>query len=467
MSVSRRGFLKVAGAGAVAATMLSPLELFYSRSVSGQGITGPGYGPLIPRMPENAAELQGIIVGGINLGTTPILELPQGFRYNAISIQGQPMNDGGTVPALHDGMAAFYGSVPGTTVIIRNHEVGANGSNPVVPSNGRRYDQLGGGTTTLVIGPDRRVQFQYASLAGTNRNCAGGPTPWGSWITCEEDVSRAGQGSNTKNHGFNFEVSASPTIQVAEPIPLTAMGRFNHEAVAVEPETGFVYQTEDRGDGCFYRFRPLVSGNLGAGGVLEALRITDPQARNVDFGTGSSNTANGYRDLKGVPLSVTWVPIDDVAPMTDTVRVEARSKGAARFSRGEGVWYGNGQTYFVCSDGGDDRVGQVWAYRSGATPEEGTLTLVVEAIRTDVLAAPDNICVAPFGDLFLCEDGSGTEYVVGVNGRGELYRFAANAVNGSEFAGACFSPFGETMFVNMQSPGITFAIWGPWVKNGY
>lgn len=468
MSFSRRGFLKIAGAGAVAASVLSPLELFYARSASGQGVNGAGYGPLVPRLAENAAELQGVVVGGLDLGTTPILSLPQGFKYTAISVQGQPMDDGGTVPALHDGMAAFYGSVPGNTVLIRNHEVGANGSDPVVPSNGRRYDQLGGGTTTLVIGPDRRVSYQYASLAGTIRNCAGGPTPWGSWITCEEDVSRAGQGGNTKNHGFNFEVPASSVIQVAEPRPLTAMGRFNHEAVAVEPETGYVYQTEDRGDSCFYRFRPLVNGNLHTGGVLEALKITDPLAANVEWGTESANTTTGYRDLRNVPLSVTWVAIDDVAPMTDTVRIEARSKGAARFSRGEGAWYANGQTYFVCSDGGNDRVGQVWAYRSGSSPDQGTLTLVVEATRNDVLAAPDNICVAPTtGDLFLCEDGSGTEYVVGVNGRGELYRFAANAANGSEFAGACFSPFGETMFVNIQSPGITFAIWGPWVRNGY
>ena len=463
MSFSRRNFLKSVGIGAVGLTMVSPLEAFFTRVANGQNAESIGYGALSPKLPENADDLQGLIVGGINLGTTPLLALPPGFNYNAISITGQTMDDGGTVPGSHDGMAAFPGP-NNTTLVVRNHEVSANGSNPVVPSNGSKYDQIGGGTTTLVIGANRRVRFQYASLAGTIRNCAGGPTPWNSWITCEEDVSRTGQNGNAKMHGYNFEVPASADIQVAEPVALKAMGRFNHEAVAVETETGWVYQTEDRGDSCFYRFRPNVAGDLRSGGVLEALKITDSRARNVETSTGSANTVTGYRDLKGVPLAVTWVPIENVDPATDTVRAEARSKGAARFSRGEGAWYGNGQTYFVCSDGGDDRVGQVFAYRSGSDPSTGFLTLVVEATATDVLAAPDNICVAPFGDLFLCEDGSGSEYVVGVNTEGELYRFASNAVNSSEFAGACFSPDGKTLFVNLQSPGITLAIWGPWTR---
>jgi hypothetical protein len=462
MNFSRRNFLKVAGATAAGAALLSPLENFYSRVAHGQTANGVGYGPLFPKMPENADELVGTVRGGIDLGLTPILSLPKGFSYTAISITGQQMDDGGTVPGLHDGMAAFEGP-NNSTVLVRNHEVGANGSNPVVPYNGVKYDRLGGGTTNVVIGPDRRVRYQFASVAGTIRNCAGGPTPWGSWITCEEDVSTA-TGGNLQRHGYNFEVPASAELMVAEPVPLVAMGRFNHEAVAVEPETGWVYQTEDRGDSLFYRFRPNVPGQLREGGVLEALKITDSRARNVD-GNGSSNTVNNYRDLLGQPLEVSWVTIDNPNPAGDTVRIEGRSKGAARFSRGEGAWYGNGRTYFVCSDGGNDRVGQVWAYESGNDPTHGTLTLVVEARTSDPLAAPDNICVAPWGDLFLCEDGSGTEYVVGVNARGELYRFAENALNGSEFAGACFSQDGKTLFVNMQSPGITFAIWGAWTRH--
>jgi len=464
MTFSRRNFLKVAGATAAGAALLGPLENLYLRAANGQIANGIGYGPLFPKLPENADELIGTVIGGIDLGLTPLLSIPKGFNYTAVSITGQQMDDGGTVPALHDGMAAFPGP-DNSTILIRNQEVGANGSNPVVPYNGVKYDQLGGGTVTAVIGPDRRVRYQYASLAGTIRNCAGGPTPWDSWITCEENTSTIGQGGNAKMHGYNFEVPASAEVNVADPIPLVAMGRFNHEAVAVEPETGFVYQTEDRGDSLFYRFRPTVPGDLKQGGILEALKITDPRARNVEASTGSSNTVTGYRDLLGEPLEVTWVRIDQPNPVTDTVRVEGRSKGAARFSRGEGAWFGNGRTYFVCSDGGDDRVGQVWAYESGSDTPTGTLTLVVEARSSDPLAAPDNICVAPFGDLFLCEDGSGSEYVVGVNTAGELYRFAQNSLNGSEFAGACFSPDGKTLFVNIQTPGITLAIWGPWARN--
>jgi uncharacterized protein len=462
MSFSRRNFLKIAGVTAAGAALLDPLETLYARVANGQVANGIGYGPLYPKMAENADELVGTIRGGIDLGLTPILSLPKGFNYTAISITGQQMDDGGTVPAAHDGMAAFS-AANNTTILVRNHEVGANGSNPVVPYNGVKYDRLGGGTTSVVVGPERLVRYQYASLGGTIRNCAGGPTPWGSWITCEEDTSGA-TGGNAHMHGYNFEVPASAELMVADPIPLVAMGRFNHEAVAVEPETGYVFQTEDRGDSLFYRFRSNVAGELSQGGILEALKITDSRARNVDS-NGSSNTVNNYRDLLGEPLAVTWVQIPNPNPATDTVRVQGRGLGAARFSRGEGAWYGNGRTYFVCSDGGNDRVGQVWAYESGSDPSQGTLTLVVEARNTDPLAAPDNICVAPWGDLYLCEDGSGSEYVVGVSTRGELFRFAENSINSSEFAGACFSPDGKTLFVNLQSPGITLAIWGPWTRH--
>lgn len=162
-------------------------------------------------------------------------------------------------------------------------------------------------------------------------------------------------------------------------------------------------------------------------------------------------------------MAVEWVRIEDVNPVLDTVRVEGFAKGAAQFSRGEGIAYGNGEIYFACTNGGGASKGQVWRYIPGNKPNEGgILELFVEPNDATVLESPDNVIVSPFGNVFLCEDGDGTDYVVGVNSQGELYQFARNALNDSEFCGVCFSPDGRTMFLNIQSPGITFAIWGPW-----
>ncbi len=169
-------------------------------------------------------------------------------------------------------------------------------------------------------------------------------------------------------------------------------------------------------------------------------------------------------------MDVEWLTIDNPNPPTDTVRVEGFGKGAAQFSRGEGIWYGNGELYFTCTDGGlggigasNRGAGQIWRYVPGQTAQQGgTIELFVEPNNANILDAPDNIVVAPTGDLFVCEDGPNTQYVVGVNAFGQLYQFARNALNDKEFCGACFSPNGQTMFVNIQDPGITFAIWGPW-----
>lgn len=454
MSVSRRKFLTLAGASAASVSMVAPLEALYARVAQGKIVKGMGYGPLAPKLATNADELQGVVLSGIDLSTTPILQLPPGFNYTAISVRGQRMSDGGTVPGVHDGMAAFPGP-NNTTILIRNHEVRALASNAVNVPAAKLYDRLGGGTTTLVIGANRRVKAHWASLGGTIRNCAGGPTPWGSWVTCEEDVSLPNGTSITKKHGYNFEVPATADIQVAEPTPLVAMGRFNHEAIAVDPATGWVYQTEDEGNSCFYRFRPNQPGKLQAGGVLEALVIK---------GKPVVNTGLRFTEFQGQPLPVEWVTIENVDPATNafntSVRGQAQAKGAAIFVRGEGAWYGNGLIYFVATTGGNARKGQVFAYN----PKNDTLTLVVESPGAEQLDMPDNITVAPFGDLILCEDGDDDSYVVGVNRNGELYQFAKNNINDSEYAGACFSPDGKTLFVNIQSPGITLAIWGPWAS---
>ncbi|MBC8122254.1 MAG: DUF839 domain-containing protein [Gemmatimonadaceae bacterium] len=435
MALSRRQFIGRAGLFGIAA--VAPLQALYARPARAQSFTVAGFGPLVP-------------------DPAGILDLPAGFTYRSLSSRGETMSDGTLVASGHDGMATFRGK-GATTILIRNHELSPTSSTAVVAPNGQTYDPLcKGGTTTLVIapGPERQLVSHYTSLAGTYRNCAGGPTPWGSYITCEEDTSTPATTSTVSAfHGYNFEVPRLAPGAVT-PVPLVAMGRFNHEAIAVDPATGIVYQTEDRGDSLFYRFIPTQPRNLAAGGVLEAMRIV---------GQPQVNTKNGF-PVNQV-FQVDWVRIDEPNPATDTVRAEGFSKGAALISRGEGAFYANGEIYFVSTNGGTASRGQVWRYIPGATAAEGgTIELFTEPNNSAILDGPDNIVVAPFGDLLLMEDGSSTQFVVGVTPQGGLYQFARNAASTSEFAGGCFSPDGETFFVNVQSPGVTFAIWGPWAN---
>ncbi|AKG20825.1 alkaline phosphatase PhoX [Calothrix sp. 336/3] len=492
MNFSRRRFLTLAGASAAGVTVLSPLEAFYARVAQGKAVVGTGFGKLKPLLPVNNAELSNTIYG--DLSQEALLALPPGFKYRAISITGQKMNDGSLVPAGHDGMAAFPGP-RNTTILVRNHELGTSSPYPVVGA--KKYSTAAqGGTTTIILGRDRQVMKHFSSLAGTIRNCAGGPTPWGSWISCEETFSTTSSMTNSgtmvvKKHGYNFEVIAGTNTGLVAPIPLVDMGRFSHEAVAVDPATGYIYETEDRGDSCFYRFVPNVKpnqpGDLALGGTLYALKIKE------QFAANTTNNPNYGGQIGGIPvgkpLAVEWVAITNPDPTEEDktkgvgVRYEAQSKGAAIFYRGEGAWYHNGLIYFIATQGGspafDSKTGngQVWIYNT--VKEE--LTLYIEADPNgQLLDEPDNITVSPFGDLFLCEDGGGEQYVVGVNTQGELYHFAKNVIfaNSSnsqlkeqfadnEFAGACFSPDGKTLFVNIQTPGITLAIWGPWWKSSF
>jgi secreted PhoX family phosphatase len=439
MALSRRKFLTLAGTSAAGAMLMSPLQALFARVAQGQPFMGGGFGPLQP-------------------DPNGLLDLPPGFQYRAFSRTGDIMSDGNPVPGDHDGMAAFPGP-RGTTILVRNHELSPDETDEfgVAAPEDMKFDPVGlGGTTTLIVAPNRQLIQHYGSLAGTYRNCSGGPTPWGSWVSCEENTSTpAGNSPGDPNnvtvkHGYNFEVPSRGGM--APPVPLVAMGRFNHEAIAVDPRTGIVYETEDRSEGLFYRFVPNVPGNLAEGGVLQALAIV---------GMPQAITKTGFP--VGQQMAVEWIAIEDVDPPEDTVRDEGFAKGAAQFTRGEGLAYGNGQIYFCCTDGGVAELGQVWCYLPDVSGQTGgTIQLFVEPNDQSVLDGPDNIEVAPFGDLILCEDGDGEQFLVGVNPQGQLYKLARNAINDREFAGATFSPDGQTLFVNIQDPGITFAIWGPW-----
>lgn len=439
MTLSRRSFFRLAGASAAGTLLASPLKNLLARKAVGQSIQATGFGSLIP-------DPQGL------------LDLPAGFSYQAFSSMGDIMSDGNRVPGDHDGMAAFPG-LEGNTILVRNHELSPDEVSKfgVAAADSQKYDPLClGGTTTLIVAPNGELLKDYSSLAGTCRNCAGGATPWGSWISCEEDIStpagnhRFNPKNVSKKHGYNFEVPADS--ELVNPVPLVAMGRFYHEGIAVDPKTGIVYQTEDREDSLFYRFIPQEPGNLAAGGVLEALKIKDlPQAKTfANFPVGK-------------PMVVEWVRIEDVDPEEDTVRREGFAKGAAQFTRGEGIIYRDNEVYFSCTNGGSKKYGQIWRYvPGGSAAEGGKLELFLESDDPLLLENPDNLTLSPFGDLIVCEDGGGKQFLVGVTPQGKLYHLAQNALNSSEFAGVCFSPDGRILFVNIQYPGITFAIQGPW-----
>ena len=383
-----------------------------------------------------------------------IFDLPSGFAYRILSRSGTVMADGWRLPGMMDGMASF--AVGGKTVLVRNHEMPAS-AKPTGPFQDRplgdaaSYDGMQpGGTTTVVIDPATgAVEREFLSLAGTLRNCAGGPTPWGSWISCEETTDRANAVLG-KDHGFAFEVPATLEPRLADPVPLAAMGRFRREAVCVHAASGIVYQTEDDTHGCFYRFIPDQPRQLRSGGRLEALRIR---------GFVGDTTNWTQRDIPvGQAMPVDWVPVDD---RLGSPAAQAAERGAHRFTRGEGLWIHGDRMWFTATDGGAKRKGQIWQL------ERDVLTLFAEPDDAHLLENGDNLVYAPWDDLIVCEDAAGSDadpgqHLVGITPTGRPYHLGRNRLNDSELAGACFAPDGRTLFVNIQTPGLTFAITGPW-----
>jgi secreted PhoX family phosphatase len=389
-----------------------------------------------------------------------LIDLPEGFSYRVISRLGDAMNDGGTVPDRADGMGCFdLGN--GEIALVRNHELQPqhDAGGPIAKGFGKRGGVfVPGGTTTIVLDAvTLQVKRQFRSLGGTIRNCSGGVTPWGSWLTCEEAPTGPGQKYGDgleRNHGWVFEVPASARGLV-DPVPLTALGRFNHEAAAVDPATGIVYETEDRDDGVLYRFLPKVPGKLAEGGRLQAMVVE-----------GLADTRNWNAPLMqvGKPYRVSWVDLDEVEAPKDDLRQRAAAKGAALLARGEGLHMGENAVFACCTSGGAKQLGQILKLTPGLAGAPDTVELFFESTSPEQFNFGDNLTVARSGHLIVCEDQYTDvvdNHIRGITPQGRAYDVARLKAQ-TELAGACFSPDGKWLFVNVYSPTATLAITGPW-----
>lgn len=478
MVIDRRAFLK--GSAAIAATtaVAGPfrgLTLRAARAKPVQATGNAGYGPLGP-------------VADARDGVAR-LWLPEGFSYRSFNEAGDSAAEGVSTPGFHDGMAAFPGK-NGRIRLVRNHEI--NGPGPAFGADSKGYDSMAqGGTLTIEVDPDGSDHSAWVSRNGTQMNCAGGPTPYGTWITCEETINGPDVGNDftggdnsllEERHGYVFEVPAAWGVgEFEKGKPIRAAGRFAHEALAMDPQSGILFMTEDNFGfpSGFYRYisrgNPIQKGGLSDDGVLQMLKVV-----------GEPGAELHHDRTVGEVLNVEWVRI----PEPDTTFPEGTSnneaiqfvgrqglaEGAAIFSRLEGIWQFGRKMYVNSTQGGDapngatsgfgQGAGQLWVYDI----DDATLTLLFESPDADVLDMPDNLTISPNGTPLLCEDGRVENLLRGVTGDGEIFNFALNTLPGredEEFAGATFSPSGDTLFVNIQDEeqGMTYAIRGPW-SNG-
>ncbi|MFK4225646.1 alkaline phosphatase PhoX [Streptomyces sp. NPDC019890] len=472
MPLTRREFARqsaitgagVALTGAVGAFATAPGALAAEDTAETAETAGhhhePGYGPLLPD-PKN------------------ILALPAGFRYRIITESGvTKLESGEFTPSNHDGTATFEGP-RGVTLLVNNHELKGPRSGwqyPVPLIEGLVYDPAASGGCSVVEVHRSGEVAQWVGIAGTSTNCAGGSTPWGTWLTCEETEDLAGKNGMTKDHGYVFEVDPCDRRANQDPKPVKAFGRYAHEAVVIDPKRGHAYLTEDASgpNGLLYRWVPPHGFKHGRGrlrtladnaGVLQATKCYDSGGRFVDDLSRATKIGTVY--------GVDWVDVPDRDGRTAPVRKQFADKDITRARKLEGMWWGDGGVYIVSSYAREESPvqhdGQVWFY----DPRRRTLTLKVllgvnpDPVKDGAFDGPDNITVSPYGGLVIAEDGEGVQHLFGATERGRTYPIARNDLNDSEFTGVVFSPDGKTLYANIQTPGIMLAITGPWKRHSH
>ncbi|TDB70731.1 alkaline phosphatase PhoX [Micromonospora sp. KC723] len=373
------------------ATVTGGAAAFAGSLWSGVALAAPAQPGPSPYGPLGAADANG-------------LHLPAGFTSRVIARSRQVV--AGTSYTWHDAPDGGACFAAGTGwIYVSNSEI-----------------TPGGGASAIRFNADGTIASAYRILSNTNQNCAGGATPWGTWLSCEE-VSR----------GFVYETyPQGGTSAVQRP----ALGRFKHEAAAADPDRRVIYLTEDESSGCFYRFRPTVWGDLSSG-TLEVLVA----------GTATSGP-------------VTWAPIPD--PDGSPTYTRSQVSGAKKFNGGEGCWYADGTCWFTTK--GDNRV---WAY--DAVNQRIDLAYDDSLVSgTAPLTGVDNITGTGSGDLYVAEDGGNMEINV-ITPAGVVAPFVRISGQGSsEICGPAFSPDGSRLYFSSQrgtsgfsSGGITYEVRGP------
>lgn len=450
--INRRSLLRAGTLGGLGIAVAGSIEAIAGPAAAHAPVAG--YGPLIP-------------------DPAGLLALPKGFSYKIVAKAGETLLESGhATPSDTDGMGFF--SHGHNWVLVDNHEIGGSEpfGTPALP--GLTYDPgARGGTTNIEVDRHGNRIREYVSLAGTHNNCAGGITPWRTWLTCEETEQKK-NAVFQKDHGYVFEVDPFDRAANLDPVPLKFLGRYAHEAVAVDPHTSAIYLTEDAGNpnGLWYRWTPPrhFRGRTGTlrtlgdnAGQLQAMAAFDGPTHIPDLSLAAA---------PGTKYQVRWVDVPDRQAASVSVRKQFANGQITRSRKFEGSWWGDNGVYVVASyarhgDGSvNEHDGQVWFY----DPHHETLTLkTIFGVNPDPdvegnFDGPDNITVSPYGGVILAEDGDGLSHLVGVDRSGTTFALARNEINDSEFAGPVFSVDNQTLFVGIQSPGIVFAITGPWGK---
>lgn len=511
---TRRGLLMGSGA-AVAAAFGAPIAALAARSAEATALRDarsvPGGQCVAADASLLIASPYGVTAPTNDLSTgLPLIQLPPGFSYKSYGWRGDMMSDGLITPGAHDGMGVVRQRRVGRSteiVLVRNHELSTSSNAANIIGAGRdtvaKYDigltgsnyQIGGNTN--LVWRDGNWVESYASLGGIYRPCAGGSSTWGSWLSNEELRSNS-VSSTGKKHGYIFEIPADTSLTAVNTTPLVDMGRFAHEASAIDPATGYWYLTEDQGSAnTLYRFRPNnVTGGLNslhAGGTLQGLKVRKVMNADLRFPTLCQEFSCEWVDIAnpdadGITLSSVVGNVSASGPYA-----QAYANGAAIFGANEGCWVANNTVFFTDKATGTSpvaRAGVIWAL------DLATLTLKAIFVSRDRVVgnSPDNICISPRGGLLFNEDGgngspssatiesqhlkvlapSGNSYIFAKHnynftaaqlaGVGKPGATTGNQLN-TEWAGSVFSPDGRVLFVNLYC-GVTLAITGPF-ENGH